>query len=148
MDFKRKTGEFRMLDQFLPQVCFFHFSKKNSHHSQLYQESADRPTAASKAKQQQHQKSKKDTNTSNDNTSISTGAWPQEVAVHKVTWNNGNGLNACGLLASATSSGLCRVDNVWGRWMKDKVPYGGIEQIRREEMEDGMDVDSGESDSE
>ncbi|XP_006457753.1 hypothetical protein AGABI2DRAFT_114796 [Agaricus bisporus var. bisporus H97] len=130
MDFKRKTGEFRMLDQFLPQ------------------ESADRPTAASKAKQQQHQKSKKDTSTSNDNTSISTGAWPQEVAVHKVTWNNGNGLNACGLLASATSSGLCRVDNVWGRWMKDKVPYGGIEQIRREEMEDGMDVDSGESDSE
>lgn len=65
--------------------------------------------------------------------------------MHKVTWNNGNGLSGCGLLASATASGLCRVDNLWGRWMKDKVPYGGIQHIRREELEDDMDVDSEES---
>lgn len=63
-------------------------------------------------------------------------------------WNNGNGLAACGLLASATSSGLCRVDDLWGRWLKDKVPYGGIRQIRREEMGDDVDVDSEESISE
>jgi len=65
--------------------------------------------------------------------------WPQEVAVHKVTWNNGNGLGACGLLASATSSGLCRVDNLWGRWMNDKIPYGGIQQIRKE-LEDDIEM--------
>jgi transcription factor C subunit 6 len=67
--------------------------------------------------------------------------------VHRVTWNNGNGLAAAGLLASATGSGLCRVDELWGRWIKGKVPYGGVEHIRMElEDEEGaMDVDSDDS---
>lgn len=99
-----------------------------------------------KAKATNSQKSKKDTTKMSP---LGTGAWPREVAVQKIIWNNGNGIGACGLLASATSSGLCRVDNLWGRWMKDKVPYGGIEQIRREGLEedddDVMDVDSDES---
>jgi hypothetical protein len=49
------------------------------------------------------------------------------------------------MLASATGSGLCRVDVLSGRFMKEKrvgIPYGGVE------MEGGngddMDVDSGE----
>ncbi|KXN81270.1 Transcription factor tau subunit sfc6 [Leucoagaricus sp. SymC.cos] len=124
MDYQRKTGEYRMLDRFLPH------------------ETQDRP-ATTKAKAN----SKSSKNDSSKAPTLGTGAWPQEVAVHKVTWNNGNGLGACGLLASATSSGLCRVDNLWGRWMKDKVPYGGIQQIRREGMEDDMDVDSEDSGS-
>jgi len=92
--------------------------------------------------------SKKDDSQSSSQTA---GVWPQEVAVHKVTWNNGNGLGACGLLASATSSGLCRVDNLWGRWMNDKIPYGGIQQIRKEledDMEMHMEMYSEESTSE
>lgn len=38
---------------------------------------------------------------------------------------------------------------LWGRWIKGKVPYGGIEQIRRESDGDGdaMDVDSEASDA-
>ena len=48
------------------------------------------------------------------------------------------------MLASATAAGLCRIDVLWGRWMKDKVPYQGVDQIR---MEDGvMDVESDGSD--
>ncbi|KAF8075956.1 hypothetical protein FPV67DRAFT_1558547 [Lyophyllum atratum] len=70
-----------------------------------------------------------------------TGAWPREVGVHRVTWNSCNGLAASGLLASATASGLCRVDELWGRWIKGKVPYGGIEHIRRELDDEAMDVD-------
>ena len=44
------------------------------------------------------------------------------------------------LLAAGTASGLCRVDVLWGRWFKDKPPYGGAEGIRMED-EDAMDVD-------
>ena len=50
------------------------------------------------------------------------------------------------LLAAGTASGLCRVDVLWGRWFKNKAPYGGAEGIRMEH-EDAMDVDSeGDSD--
>ena len=78
--------------------------------------------------------------------SAGTGAWPRQVGVHRVVWNCGNGLAAAALLASATAAGLCRVDELWGRWIKGKVPYAGIEHIRRE-MEDGaMDVDEDEED--
>ncbi|KDR73824.1 hypothetical protein GALMADRAFT_72049 [Galerina marginata CBS 339.88] len=121
MDYNRNTKEYRMLDRFLPQ------------------ESLDRPTAtrASKAKD----KDKPDEPPTPF--PASTGAWPREVGVHRVAWNSGNGLASCGLLAAGTSSGLCRVDVLWGRWMRDKVPYGGVGGIR---MEDGggdaMEVDS------
>ena len=57
----------------------------------------------------------------------STGAWPCKVGVHRVVWNNGNGLASSSLLAASTASGLCRVDVLWGRWFKDKPPYGGAE---------------------
>ncbi|KAF8912236.1 hypothetical protein CPB84DRAFT_1841910 [Gymnopilus junonius] len=124
MDYSRNTKEYRMLDRFLPQESF------------------DRPTAtrASKGK-----KDKKD----EPEYPSSTGAWPREVGVHRVVWNNGNGLASCALLAAATSSGLCRVDVLWGRWVKDKVPYGGVEGIRMEEMDpDAMEVDSDEDEDE
>lgn len=77
----------------------------------------------------------------------STGAWPREVGVHCVVWNTGNGLASSGLLASGTASGLCRVDVLWGRWSKEKIPYGGVENIR---MEDGnaMEIDSEEEEEE
>ncbi|KAJ3576235.1 hypothetical protein NP233_g555 [Leucocoprinus birnbaumii] len=125
MDYQRKTGEYRMLDHFLPSAT-------------QDRPAMNKPKAGSKASKKAD---------SSKAPPPGTGAWPQEVAVHKVTWNNGNGLSACGLLASATSSGLCRVDNLWGRWLKDKVPYGGIQQIRREGVDDDMDVDSEDSGS-
>jgi transcription factor C subunit 6 len=52
------------------------------------------------------------------------------------------------MLASATGSGLCRVDVLSGRFMKEKtvkIPYGGVENMRLEGGNvDNMDVDSGE----
>ncbi|KAI0797510.1 hypothetical protein C8Q75DRAFT_738495 [Abortiporus biennis] len=72
-----------------------------------------------------------------------TGAWSPEVGVQRVVWNEGNGLSNAPFLASSTGSGLCRIDFLEGRWMKDRIPYGGIEGIREEgNAEDFMDEDS------
>jgi transcription factor C subunit 6 len=67
------------------------------------------------------------------------GAWHSSVGVQRVAWHSGAGLAAAGLLASATGSGLCRVDFLEGRWFRDRVPYERVEAMRMEE--DGMDVD-------
>ncbi|KAN0116627.1 hypothetical protein V8E52_005771 [Russula decolorans] len=67
------------------------------------------------------------------------GAWHPSVGVQRVAWHSGAGLAAGGLLASATGSGLCRVDFLEGRWFRDRVPYERVEAIRLEE--DVMDVD-------
>jgi len=70
------------------------------------------------------------------------GAWHSCVAVLRVAWHGGAGLAAAELLASATGSGLCRVDFLEGRWFRDRVPYERVEAMRMEE--DGMDVDEPE----
>ena len=70
------------------------------------------------------------------------GAWHPCVAVLRVAWHGGAGLAAAELLASATGSGLCRVDFLEGRWFRDRVPYERVEAMRMEE--DGMDVDEPE----
>ncbi|THH29848.1 hypothetical protein EUX98_g4355 [Antrodiella citrinella] len=109
LDYSRKTGEYRMLERFLPQ------------------ETKDRPSAT-KAKQP---------------IPIGTGAWSPGVGVQRVVWNSGNGLAGAPLLASATGSGLCRIDWLLGRWYKGRVPYVTVEAIRQEvEGEDGMEEDS------
>ncbi|TFK46673.1 hypothetical protein OE88DRAFT_1648431 [Heliocybe sulcata] len=102
MDYSRKTGEYRMLENFLPQ------------------ETQDRPSATRAKKQGK----------TVEIMPVGTGAWPAEVGVHRTAWNSGNGLANAPLLASATASGLCRVDWLLGRWMKDKVPYGGVDAMR------------------
>ncbi|KAF9556184.1 hypothetical protein CPC08DRAFT_694740 [Agrocybe pediades] len=123
MDYNRNTKEYRMLDRFLPQESF------------------DRPTAtrASKTKKGADEEPK---------IPASTGAWPREVGIHRVVWNNGNGLASSCLLAAGSASGLCRVDVLWGRWVRDKPPYGGVEGIRMEDVDpDAMEVDSEDEES-
>ena len=73
-----------------------------------------------------------------------TGAWPSNIAVTRVAWGSGS-LAAAPLLASATASGLCRIDWLEGRWLRDRVPYGGIEGIR---LEGGGPMDIDEEDEE
>lgn len=63
--------------------------------------------------------------------------------MQRVVWNNGNGLAHAPLLASATGNGLCRVDWLMGRWLKERIPYYGVEGIRNEvEADDEMEEDS------
>ena len=127
-----------MLDRFLPSVSLIWLSCRSTHPlTQFYdQETIDRTTQARTAKQKK----------SGAVAPVGTGAWPREVGVHRVVWNNGNGLASSALLASGTSSGLCRVDVLWGRWLRDKVPYQGLEGIRMEDGNLAMDVDSDSSD--
>ena len=61
-----------------------------------------------------------------------TGVWPPEVSVTRVAWNNVMGLARAPLLASATVSGLCRVDWLLGHFQGGHVPYGSVESIRNE----------------
>lgn len=72
---------------------------------------------------------------------FSTGVWPPEIGVHRVVWNDRNGLGCVPLLASGTGSGLCRVDWLPGRWFRDKVPYVNVPNMRKE-VEVDEDVDS------
>ncbi|KAL0581909.1 hypothetical protein V5O48_000139 [Marasmius crinis-equi] len=115
LDYNRNLKEYRMLDRFLSM------------------ETSDKPTVGlQKAKDKAKTKTK--TKSAPPQPDWNTGAWPQEVGVQLVTWNSSNGLPNSGLLASATGSGLCRVDYLWGRWIKDRRPYVDIETIRMEGM--------------
>jgi len=67
-----------------------------------------------------------------------SGSWPPEVGVHRVAWNTSNGMTKCQLLASGTASGLCRIDSLWGRFHRNRVPYGSIQKIRGE---DGAEIE-------
>lgn len=78
-----------------------------------------------------------------------TGVWPAAVGIHRVVWNCGNGLSNASLLGSATASGICRVDWLEGRWMKGKIPYRSIENIRKENVDiDGADDEAEEDELE
>ncbi|EIN07154.1 hypothetical protein PUNSTDRAFT_104680 [Punctularia strigosozonata HHB-11173 SS5] len=113
LDYSRTSGEFRMLEHFLPQ------------------EPQDRP-AAIRAKK------------ADDSvviTPVGTGAWPAEVAVQRVAWNSCNGFCGAPLLASATGSGLCRIDWLMGKWTNTRIPYGGVEGIRMEVEVEGAEED-------
>ncbi|KAI6007138.1 hypothetical protein EDD15DRAFT_2395168 [Pisolithus albus] len=114
LDYSRKTGEYRMLEHFIPQVT---------------QEKG--PNVKTKAQTDDEMLS---------GSGRSTGVWPPEVGVHRVTWNCGNGLGCASLLASGSGSGLCRVDWLSGRWFKDRVPYVDVPKMRKE-------VDGGADDS-
>ncbi|KAF9218317.1 hypothetical protein BS17DRAFT_791722 [Gyrodon lividus] len=107
LDYSRKTGELRMLEHFLPQ--------------EIQEKSVNvRGTAQAKKEEQAA------------GLGTSTGVWPPEIGVHRVVWNSANGLGGAPLLASVTGSGLCRVDWLLGRWIKDKVPYVSVPDMRKE----------------
>ncbi|KIJ44255.1 hypothetical protein M422DRAFT_228294 [Sphaerobolus stellatus SS14] len=106
MDYNRKTKEYRMLDNFMPY------------------EHQDRPAASRAAGQ-------KDKNAEPAFQS-STGAWSPEISITRVTWHSGSDLARAPLLASATASGLCRVDYLLGRFAQNRFPYQSVEMLRGE----------------
>jgi transcription factor C subunit 6 len=65
--------------------------------------------------------------------------WPTNIGVNAVAWNSGCGLACAPWLASGTACGLVRVDYVEGSWMRNVLPYGSVEAIRREVVDDGIE---------
>ncbi|KAL0946421.1 hypothetical protein HGRIS_012644 [Hohenbuehelia grisea] len=114
LDYNRKTGALRMLEQFLPKELTIQTASGNAGKGK-------RPLLKT----------------------VGTDAWPQEVGIHRVVWNNGNGLSAAGMLASGTASGLCRIDLLAGRWNKDRTPPN-LNEVRGEV--DGSEDDLGVED--
>ncbi|VDB82779.1 unnamed protein product [Peniophora sp. CBMAI 1063] len=110
LDYSRTDGRLRMLDQLLPG------------------ETPDRANPAQRAVRARIPAAPPPSG---------TGAWPSNIAVTRVAWGAGS-LAAAPLLASATASGLCRIDWLEGRWLRDRVPYGGVEGIR---LESGGPID-------
>ncbi|KAG6369764.1 hypothetical protein JVT61DRAFT_13581 [Boletus reticuloceps] len=117
LDYSRKTGEFRMLEHFLPQEM---------------QEKTTSAKGKAQGKDKHKDKQDADADAETKGRSTNTGVWPSEIGVHRVAWNNGNGLGGAPLLASATASGLCRVDWLLGRWIKDRTPYVSVPKMRKE----------------
>ncbi|KAH9931712.1 uncharacterized protein BXZ73DRAFT_90130 [Epithele typhae] len=114
LDYSRTLGEYRMLENFLPQET----QNRQARHAAGATPGAD-----------------------------TTSAWPPEVGVHRVVWNDGNGLGRASLVASGTASGLCRIDWLEGRWARDPPPYGGVEGVRSEVVGSvGLEEDDDESD--
>ncbi|KAI0315239.1 hypothetical protein OF83DRAFT_1164870 [Amylostereum chailletii] len=122
LDYSRATQTYRMLEHFLPR------------------ETPDRSNASQRTKKGKPGPA---------GVSVGTGAWTKEVAVVRVAWHAGSGLAGASLLASGTAVGLGRVDWLEGRWLRGRVPYTGVETIRKEEggkMDvDGEDEDDDES---
>lgn len=133
LDYSRNKKEYRMLEHFLPTVGPGREITLPLYVHELIplvinvQETQDRPSATK----------------ANKVLPIGTGAWSPEVGIQRVVWNTGNGLGGAPLLASSTGSGLCRIDWLLGRWMRERIPYYGIEGIRQEvDDRDVMDEDS------
>jgi transcription factor C subunit 6 len=122
-----------MLERFLPVVSPFTSEIVRSHN--LSQQTQDKPTSTAAKARVKGSETEKTT----------SGAWPWQIGIHRVVWNGGNGLGAAGMLASATASGICRVDWLQGRWLKGRIPYGSVPKIRGELNTDGMDVDDSSS---
>jgi transcription factor C subunit 6 len=126
MDYSRKSGEYRMLDCFLPQI----------------RPPANKPGKEVKGSTVEPSAIPIDVS--------GTGTWPTQVGVHRVSWNSGNGLSAAGLLGSGTASGLGRVDCLEGRWLTGRVPYVSVANMRKEVelgvSEEEEDEDEGDED--
>ncbi|KLO14191.1 hypothetical protein SCHPADRAFT_325445 [Schizopora paradoxa] len=113
LDYNRKSGVYRLLDKFLPTEVI-----ERGLNSKPRGVKADIPVETRFA---------------------NSGAWPANVSVTCVRWNSGGGLTRAPLLASATASGLCRVDWLLGHFARGHVPYGGIKFVRKESGADVKD---------
>ena len=116
-----------MLENFLPHVRMLSFISTRQC-SLRQQEHQDRPGASRAI----NLKKKKDTSEDKKSPPASTGAWSPEISVTRVTWQSGSGLARAPLLASATASGLCRIDWLLGRFAQNRFPYKNIEFLRGE----------------
>jgi transcription factor C subunit 6 len=126
LDYNATTGQYRMLDHLLPR-------ESGSSEGPSYTESAIKANATgSEEIRERFEKGAPEP----------SALWPTNVGVNAVAWNSGCGLASAPWLASGMACGLVRADYLEGDWMKDALPYGSVEAIRREVVDDGVDSGS------
>lgn len=100
MDYDEHTGEYRMLDNFMPEDVSLDY-----------------------AQQKNTARTKSSVNPLEGNPIVvKTGNWSPHVGIHRTCWNNNGGLGRAGWIASGTASGLGRIDIIEGRFLKDRLP--------------------------
>lgn len=130
LDYSSKTGEYRMLDHFLPRE------------SGVTEGPSDREQSKSKSDPTQTNQSRFE-----NGPAAPSGLWPSNIAVTAVRWNSCSGLGYAPLLLSGTASGIVRIDFLEGGWIRDVIPYGSIDKIRGQEDGDAGDESMSQSDS-
>jgi transcription factor C subunit 6 len=102
IDYGIYTGEYRIIDDYLP--------------VELALEAAQQKNA-NKAKGTGH-------SLEGNQVAAKSADWSLNVAIHKVCWNNNNGLGRAGWAASGSASGIGRVDIIRGRFINGRTPAG------------------------
>jgi transcription factor C subunit 6 len=103
IDYDIFSGEYRMVDDFLP--------------VELSLEAAQQKNASKKGKDAVH-------SLEGNQVAAKSADWALNVGIHKVCWNNNNGLGRAGWAASGTASGVGRIDIIRGRFIHGKTPAG------------------------
>jgi len=109
LDFSRKTGQLRMLDNLMPQ---FVPSFDPGRQVVRPDEDEDDEDAARFAYEEQTQ----------------SMLWPAQQACHTVAWHPS--IRRAGLLASGMACGLVRVDVLEGPWALERIPYESVAAAR------------------
>ncbi|KZO98669.1 hypothetical protein CALVIDRAFT_30913 [Calocera viscosa TUFC12733] len=125
LDYNRKTGEYRMLENLKP--------REARHVEEAYVVNKKRQRAQTRDVSEAADGSAAPVATGPSQViTPSTGAWSPQVGIHRVAWCNGSGLARSFMLASGGASGLVRIDWVSGTWIKGNMPYRKIEVLRGE----------------
>ncbi|WWD19510.1 hypothetical protein CI109_103971 [Kwoniella shandongensis] len=93
VDYNATTGEFRIIDDILPEAISLEVATSRRPASSARRGDNEPPSHL-----------------------LKTAAWSPNVGIHKVAWNNGGGLGQAGWVVSGGASGLGRVEWVEGRW--------------------------------
>lgn len=102
IDYDEHTGEYRMAQDFMAESTGLEEATSKANHKSSR-------TKGSKADAQAP--------TTGDPATVKTGAWRQNVGVHRVVWHSGSGIARAGWIASGGWSGIVRVENLRGQWL-------------------------------
>lgn len=111
VDFSRKTGQVRMLDNLMPQFA----PSFDPGRQVLRVEDPDEEADADEARFAYDEQTQ-------------SMLWPAQQACHTVAWHPS--IRRAGLLASGLACGLVRVDVLEGPWAAERIPYESVAAAR------------------
>lgn len=115
LDYNTRTGQYRMLDHFLPR-------ESGTSEGPAFTESTTAKVVEAEAIKERFENGAPEP----------SALWHPSVGVNTVAWNSGCGLASAAWLASGMACGLVRVDYLEGSWFRNVLPYGSVEAVRCE----------------